>query len=428
MTGTGSSEVKHTVAYQEKNQAAASSVLAAIGLTTLKIVVGVLTGSLGILAEAAHSALDLAAALMTWFAVRISGKPPDRTHPYGHGKAENLSALFETLLLLATCVWVVYSAIARLIHGRIEIEVTVWSFGVMALSIVVDYSRSRMLSAAAKKHDSRALEADALHFSTDIWSSAVVIVGLACVKLSELYPALAVLKRADAIAALIVAGIVFFVSGQLGLRTVQGLLDAAPKGLEERIKTAAESVPRHRRLPPGAGALLRRAVLRRRPRAGRRRHEPGTGPRPDRGGRNGDSEHRARRRCHRACRAGSYPGVLARMLHQQSAAARDRAASTSLRWAQGAPPVLNVLPSTPAGGSGRAPRICNPLIAPRSDRGATSGLATCTRWEVRGRDGSGGGAAGPARRGGARLELGHCRCGGEKWLNKAEFDTSVEKC
>jgi len=243
MTGTGSSAVKHTVAYQEKNQAAASSVLAAIGLTTLKIVVGVLTGSLGILAEAAHSALDLAAALMTWFAVRISGKPPDRTHPYGHGKAENLSALFETLLLLATCVWVVYSAIARLIQGRIEIEVTVWSFGVMALSIVVDYSRSRMLSAAAKKHDSRALEADALHFSTDIWSSAVVIVGLACVKLSELHPALAVMKRADAMAALIVAGIVFFVSGELGLRTVQGLLDAAPKGIEERIKAAAESVP-----------------------------------------------------------------------------------------------------------------------------------------------------------------------------------------
>ena len=233
----------HTVAYQEKNKAAASSVLAAIGLTTLKIVVGVLTGSLGILAEAAHSALDLVAALMTWFAVRISGKPPDRDHPYGHGKVENLSALLETLLLLATCIWVVYSALARLIHGRTEIEVTVWSFAVMAVSMVVDYSRARMLSATAKKHNSQALEADALHFSTDIWSSAVVIAGLACVKLSELYPSFAILRSADAFAALIVAGIVFFISGELGLRTVQSLLDAAPRGLEQRIKATAETVP-----------------------------------------------------------------------------------------------------------------------------------------------------------------------------------------
>lgn len=233
----------HTVAYQEKNKAAASSVVAAIGLTTLKIVVGLLTGSLGILAEAAHSALDLAAALMTWFAVRISGKPPDSNHPYGHGKVENLSALLETLLLLATCVWVVYSALARLIHGRTEIEVTVWSFAVMAFSMVVDYSRARMLLATAKKHNSQALEADALHFSTDIWSSAVVIVGLACVKLSERGPTFAFLRSADAFAALIVAGIVFFISGELGLRTVQSLLDAAPRGLEQRIKATAETVP-----------------------------------------------------------------------------------------------------------------------------------------------------------------------------------------
>jgi cation diffusion facilitator family transporter len=137
----------------------------------------------------------------------------------------------------------VYSALARLIHGRTEIEVTVWSFAVMAVSIVVDFSRSRMLSATAKKHNSQALEADALHFSTDIWSSAVVIAGLACVKLSELYPSFAILRSADAFAALIVAGIVFFISGELGLRTVQSLLDAAPRGLEQRIKATAETVP-----------------------------------------------------------------------------------------------------------------------------------------------------------------------------------------
>jgi cation diffusion facilitator family transporter len=232
-----------SVAYKEKNQAAASSVLAAIGLTSLKVVVGVLTGSLGILAEAAHSALDLVAALMTWFAVRISGKPPDLDHLYGHGKVENLSALIETILLLATCVWVLYSAVNRLIQGRTDIEVTVWSFAVMAFSMLVDFSRSRMLSKAAKKHNSQALEADALHFSTDIWSSAVVIVGLAGVKLSEAHPALTLLKKADAVSAICVAAIVFFVCGRLGMRTVQALLDAAPKGLNDQIKSVAESVP-----------------------------------------------------------------------------------------------------------------------------------------------------------------------------------------
>jgi cation diffusion facilitator family transporter len=232
-----------SIAYKEKNQAAASSVLAAIGLTSLKVVVGVLTGSLGILAEAAHSALDLVAALMTWFAVRISGKPPDLDHLYGHGKVENLSALIETILLLATCVWVLYSAVNRLIQGRTDIEVTVWSFAVMAFSMLVDFSRSRMLSKAAKKHNSQALEADALHFSTDIWSSAVVIVGLAGVKLSEAHPALTLLKKADAVSAICVAAIVFFVCGRLGMRTVQALLDAAPKGLNDRIKSVAESVP-----------------------------------------------------------------------------------------------------------------------------------------------------------------------------------------
>ena len=98
----------------EKSAVAASSVLAAVALTSMKVVVGVLTGSSGILSEAAHSALDLVAAGMTWFAVRVSGKPADELHTYGHGKIENLSALFETLLLLATCVWIINEAIGRL--------------------------------------------------------------------------------------------------------------------------------------------------------------------------------------------------------------------------------------------------------------------------------------------------------------------------
>jgi cation diffusion facilitator family transporter len=228
---------------REKRWAATSSVLAAVGLTTFKILVGTATGSLGILAEAAHSGLDLIAALMTWFAIRISGRPADTVHPYGHGKVENLSALFETVLLLITCVWIIYGAIHRLMAHKLEIEVTLWSFAVMATSIVVDVSRSRMLNRVARKYNSQALEADALHFSTDIWSSAVVIVGLVSVKLSEWVPSWGFLRYSDAVAAIVVAVIVVQVSIKLGVRTVQALLDAAPAGVDRRIVAAVEALP-----------------------------------------------------------------------------------------------------------------------------------------------------------------------------------------
>ena len=228
---------------REKRWAATTSVLAAVGLTGFKIVVGIATGSLGILAEAAHSGLDLVAALMTLFAVRISGKPADTEHLYGHGKVENLSALFETLLLLVTCVWIIWSAIHRLAAHRLEIEVTLWSFAVMATSIVVDASRSRMLYRAARKHHSDALEADALHFRTDIWSSSVVILGLACMKISESVPSARILRYSDAVAAIVVALIVVYVSVKLGLRTVQSLVDAAPAGVDHQITAAVEALP-----------------------------------------------------------------------------------------------------------------------------------------------------------------------------------------
>ena len=227
----------------EKKSAALSSVIAAVALTVFKIVVGFATGSLGILAEAAHSGLDLMAAMMTFLAVRFSGKPADQNHLYGHGKMENLSGLFETLLLLATCVWIIYEATHRLFFHAVEVDVTFWSFAVMTTSIGVDISRSRMLYRAAKKFHSQALEADALHFSTDIWSSAVVIVGLLCVKLSEWVPSLAFLRQADSVAAIVVGLIVVYVSIQLGIRTVQALLDVAPSGIEKTIISAVEVVP-----------------------------------------------------------------------------------------------------------------------------------------------------------------------------------------
>jgi len=227
----------------EKQHAARSSVLAAFALVSMKLVVGLMTGSLGILAEAAHSALDMVAAVVTWFAVHASAKPADREHRYGHGKVENLSALFETVLLLITCGWIGHEAIKRIMSGKVDVEVTFWSFAVMGISIIVDISRSRMLHRVAKKYNSQALEADALHFSTDIWSSAVVILGLFCVGVSNFIPGGEWLHYADAVAALFVAIIVVHISWKLGVRTVNALLDAAPEGVEEKVIAAAERVP-----------------------------------------------------------------------------------------------------------------------------------------------------------------------------------------
>ena len=224
--------MSHTDAQKEKTSAALSSVIAAVGLTIFKTVVGLLTNSLGILAEAAHSGLDLAAAAMTFFAVRVADKPADKEHPFGHGKVESVSALFETLLLLATSGWIIYEAVHRLQAPQTHVAISIWSFIVMGTSIIVDVSRSRMLMAAAKKHNSQALEADALHFSTDIWSSSVVIIGLISVLLARSFPTLVWLEKADAVAALVVAVIVIFVSGELGVRSIQSLLDAAPKNGE----------------------------------------------------------------------------------------------------------------------------------------------------------------------------------------------------
>jgi len=227
---------------KEKRSVALISVFAAIGMTAFKLVVGLLTNSLGILAEAAHSGLDLVAAVMTYFAVRVSDKPADEKHPFGHGKVENLSALFETLLLLATSAWIIYEAVNRLFFHPAQVEASLWSFVVMGSSIVIDINRSRMLSKAAKKYNSQALEADALHFSTDIWSSAVVILGLIGVTLAQYIRGLDWMHKADSVSALVVAVIVIFVSAQLGRRTIAALVDSAPQGMAKKIEKAALSV------------------------------------------------------------------------------------------------------------------------------------------------------------------------------------------
>jgi cation diffusion facilitator family transporter len=227
-------EQKH-IENLEKKRIALISLLAAVFLTAFKLSIGLWTHSLGILSEAAHSGLDLIAAGMTLFAVRMSSKPADEEHHFGHGKVENISALFETFLLLITCVWIIYEVIERLQGKHSIILVNAWSFIVIGSSIIIDFSRSRALKKISVKYNSQALEADAIHFSSDIYSSAVVFIGLIGVYFN--------FKIADSFAALVVAILVIIISIRLGKRSVDVLLDRAPKGIKEKVAGIISEIP-----------------------------------------------------------------------------------------------------------------------------------------------------------------------------------------
>jgi cation diffusion facilitator family transporter len=219
---------------KEKKFIAITSVIAAVFLTGFKLGIGLWTNSLGILSEAAHSGLDLLAAIITLFAVTYSDRPADEDHQYGHGKLENISAFIETVLLVITCSWIIWEGGSRLLSQSHHVETNIWSFVVMGTSIVIDVSRSRALYRIAKKYNSQALEADALHFSSDVWSSLTVIAGLFFVWIG--YPIF------DSIAAIGVALLVLFVSYRLGRRTIDALMDRAPKELVKEIESAINSV------------------------------------------------------------------------------------------------------------------------------------------------------------------------------------------
>src|SRR3954465_4199341 len=225
----------------EKRKAAGNSLLAALAITGLKVFVGITTGSLGILSEAAHSALDLVAAIITLFSVRVSDKPADADHQYGHGKIENFSAFLETGLLLLTCIWIVWEAVRRMFFSHRSIEPSPAAFVVLFVSMAVDWWRSRALKKMASKYDSQALEADALHFGTDIWSSGVVAFGLALVVAGRHWH-IPWLADADPVAAIFVAGVIMYVSSRLARQTIDALLDAAPPGARVRIMYELEGV------------------------------------------------------------------------------------------------------------------------------------------------------------------------------------------
>ncbi len=222
-------------AIKEKKAVAISSMAASAVMTVGKFVVGIMTGSLGLISEALHSLLDFGATMMTFMAVRVSDKPADEEHHYGHGKIEAVAALAETALLFVTSAWIIYEAIHRLMADKIEVEATWWSFGVIIASIIIDLSRARALRRTARKTNSMALEADALHFSSDVLSSSVVLVGLAFVAFG--WP------QGDPIAAIGVSIFVCRAGWILGRRTFDTLIDTAPEGAAERVTAAVRSVP-----------------------------------------------------------------------------------------------------------------------------------------------------------------------------------------
>ncbi len=220
---------------QDKEKVALGSIAASGGMTLAKGVVGVMTGSLAILSEAAHSLLDFVATVMTYLAVRVSGKPADEEHHYGHGKFESVAAFAETALLFLLSGVVIYEAIKRLLGEEHAVEATIPAFVVIGASIVIDFVRARILYKVAGETSSEALEADALHFSSDLWSSLGVLIGLAGVALG--------FKWADAAAALVVAAVVLIAGWRLGRRTIDTLLDTAPPGIADQVARIARRVP-----------------------------------------------------------------------------------------------------------------------------------------------------------------------------------------
>jgi cation diffusion facilitator family transporter len=222
---------------REKRGAALLSVGAAVVLLSLKSFLVLRTGSLGVLSEALHSGLDLLAAIITFLSVRVSDEPADERHPYGHGKFENFSAFVETALLLLTALYIIYEAFDRLFFHHVHIQPSVTAILVLGVALAIDVTRARALKHVAQKYSSDALEADALHFSTDVWSTMVVISGIGLVWAGETWN-LPWLAYADALAGLAVAAIILWVGSQLGKRTLDALLDVAPKGLQQEIAMA----------------------------------------------------------------------------------------------------------------------------------------------------------------------------------------------
>jgi cation diffusion facilitator family transporter len=225
----------------EKRRVALHSMVAAAAMTLLKLAAGLLSGSLGVLSDAAHSGLDLVAVTLTYFSVRVSDKPADEDHTYGHGKIENLSAFGETGLMAVSCAWIIWEAMARIFHHSVELRYSVWPVLVLLTSIGVDYWRSRRLRAVAERTGSPALATDAFHFASDIWSTLAVLCGLGASWVGTRF-GIGWLQYADPFAAVVVSLMILRMTLHLGRETVGVLMDQVPVETRRRLVREVERV------------------------------------------------------------------------------------------------------------------------------------------------------------------------------------------
>ncbi len=224
-----------------KRRVALHSMIAATAMTLLKLVAGLMSGSLGVLSDAMHSGLDLIGATLTLFSVRVSDKPADENHTYGHAKFETLSAFAEAGLMAVSCAWIIVEAVERIVRHEAIVRHSLWPVLVLVTSITVDWWRSRELRAVARQFNSTALAADAFHFASDIWSTLAVLVGLALSWLgNELH--IGWLSYADPVAAILVSLMILRLSWKLTRETSDVLLDATPTEVRDRIVREVSAV------------------------------------------------------------------------------------------------------------------------------------------------------------------------------------------
>ena len=218
-----------------KQQVAAISIAASASMAAVKFAVGVAIGSIALISEALHSSIDLVATVITWIVVRISDRPADAEHHYGHGKLESLSALGVIALLYILAGGIVVESYGRLREGAPPPTLSLLPFAVLVVDIVVNFWRARALHKTAMDTKSQALEADALHFASDVLGSFAVIAGLGLSALGYTW--------GDAGAAIAVAVLISILGLRLGKSTIETLLDRAPDGASEKAEDAIRSIP-----------------------------------------------------------------------------------------------------------------------------------------------------------------------------------------
>jgi cation diffusion facilitator family transporter len=225
----------------QKRRVALHSMVAAGAMTLLKLAAGLLSGSLGVLSDAAHSALDLVGVTLTFFSVQVSDKPADEDHTYGHGKVENLTAFGEAGLMAVSCAWIIWEAMQRIVRHSVVLHHSLWPVLVLLTSIGVDWWRSRRLQTVAERTGSPALATDAFHFASDIWSTVAVLCGLAATWTGERM-GIGWLRYADPFAAVLVSLMILRMTLHLGRETVAVLMDEVPAETRQRLVAEVERV------------------------------------------------------------------------------------------------------------------------------------------------------------------------------------------